>query len=209
MGGDQFVAAVTDEATDRRIGDAVRDAQGRHYAAAIDEVSLMPGARDLLAELRGRGDTIVLASSAKPEEAGHYLDLLGARELVDAWTTAADVSASKPAPDLVHEALDRVGGQSADAVMIGDSPWDVRAAKQAGVITVAVLTGGFGAEELREAGAIAVFRSVVELCEAVRIMPESGLTGAAPPAVSVRAPWPRRSERSRRADCRAGHRPPS
>ena len=73
---------------------------------------------------------MVLASSAKEDEVDHYLDLLDARELADAWTTSADVEATKPAPDLVTAALDRAGGSSDDAVMIGDTPWDVKAARR-------------------------------------------------------------------------------
>jgi phosphoglycolate phosphatase-like HAD superfamily hydrolase len=102
-----------------------------------------------------------LASSAKAQEVDHYLDLLEARELVDGWTTSADVERTKPEPDLVRAALD--GLDSDEAVMVGDTPWDVEAAEKAGVPTVAVLTGGFSEAELREAGAVAVFTSIVEL----------------------------------------------
>ena len=95
----------------------------------------------------------MLASSAKQDEVDHYLDLLDARDLVDAWTTSADVDATKPAPDLVQAALERVGGERRRAVMVGDTPWDVKAAAAAGVQTLAVVTGGFSEQELRDAGA--------------------------------------------------------
>jgi phosphoglycolate phosphatase-like HAD superfamily hydrolase len=71
----------------------------------------------------------------------------------------------EPAPDLVSSALERAGGSPEDAVMVGDTPWDVEAAGKAGVSTLAVMTGGFAIAELGEAGAAAVFESVVELCE--------------------------------------------
>lgn len=103
----------------------------------------------------------MLASSAEAQEVDHYLDLLDARELVDGWTTAADVEQTKPQPDLVVAALEKLGTD--DAVMVGDTPWDVEAAKQAGIPTIAVLTGGFSEQELRDAGAEAVFESIVEL----------------------------------------------
>jgi len=125
----------------------------------------MDGSRELIERLKQRGHTVVLASSAKEDEVDHYLDLLDARDLADAWATSADVEATKPAPDLVTAALDRAGGSSDDAVMIGDTPWDVKAADGAGVQTLAVLTGGFSVDELREAGALDVFESVRELCE--------------------------------------------
>jgi len=105
----------------------------------------------------------VLASSAKQQEVDHYLDLLDARDLADGWTTSADVESTKPQPDLVQAALDKAG--AGEGAMLGDTPWDVKAAKAAGVETVALLTGGFSEQELREAGAVAVFESVAELRE--------------------------------------------
>jgi HAD superfamily hydrolase (TIGR01509 family) len=124
----------------------------------------MKGSRELIEALRGLGHRVVLASSAKEDEVEHYLDLLGARELADGWTTSADVRATKPQPDLVHAALECVRGSPAEAVMVGDTPWDVRAAGRANAPTVAVLTGGFAVQELRDEGAVAVFESVAELC---------------------------------------------
>jgi HAD superfamily hydrolase (TIGR01509 family) len=115
----------------------------------------------LIEDLKAEGRQVVLASSAKAREVDHYLDLLDARELVDGWTTSADVEQTKPEPDLVHAALDRLDGE--EAVMIGDTPWDVQAAEKAGIPTIAVLTGGFSEQELRDAGAAAVFSSLVEL----------------------------------------------
>ena len=119
------------------------------------------GARELLVDLKRRGHQIVLASSAKEDEVDHYLNLLDARELADGWTTSADVDATKPQPDLVHAAREKAGG--GQAVMVGDTPWDCEAAAAAGVETIAVLTGGFAAAELREAGAVIVFESIDEL----------------------------------------------
>jgi HAD superfamily hydrolase (TIGR01509 family) len=130
---------------------------------------VLDGARELIEDLRAGGRKVVLASSAKEQEVDHYLDLLDARELVDGWTTSADVENTKPEPDLVHAALDQLGG--GDAVMVGDTPWDVEAAEKAGVPTVAVLTGGFSEQELREAGAAAVFTSIVELREGLASTP--------------------------------------
>jgi HAD superfamily hydrolase (TIGR01509 family) len=163
MGGDQVVAALTDERTDRERGDEIRAIESELYFELIDEVQPMEGSRELIEDVRRRGHTVVLASSAKEAEVDHYLDLLDGRELAHAWTTSADVESTKPAPDLVHAALGRVGGSPADAVMVGDTPWDVHAASKAGVSTLAVLTGGFAIEELKESGAVGVFESVAEL----------------------------------------------
>jgi HAD superfamily hydrolase (TIGR01509 family) len=163
MGGDQVVEALTDERTERELGDQIRGAEKELYSELIEEVEPMGGARELISDVGRRGHLVVLASSAKEDEVEHYLEVLDARELADAWTTSADVAATKPAPDLIKAALERVGGSPEDAVMVGDTPWDVHAARAAGVPTIAVLTGGFAIEELRESGAAEVFESVAEL----------------------------------------------
>jgi len=163
MGGDQVVGALTDERTERELGDEIRASEGELYFEMIDEVQPMAGSRELIEELGRRGHSVVLASSAKPQEVDHYLDLLDARDLADAWTTSGDVEATKPEPDLVKAALEHADDGQADAVMVGDTPWDVHAARNAGVDTIAVLTGGFAIEELEESGAVQVYESVVEL----------------------------------------------
>jgi HAD superfamily hydrolase (TIGR01509 family) len=165
MGGDQVVKALTDERTEQEKGDDIRAAEKTLYFQLIDEVQPMEGSRELIEQLKARGHTVVLASSAKEDEVEHYLDLLDARELADNWTTSADVESTKPAPDLVSAALQKAGGSADDAVMVGDTTWDVEAAAKAGVATLTVRTGGFGVDELKEAGAADVFESVTELCE--------------------------------------------
>jgi len=163
MGGDQYVPAVAGDEFEAEHGDEVRSAHDALYLAMIDEVELLPEAQQLLRELRRRGQTIVLASSAKQQELDHYLDLLGARELVDDWTSSADVESTKPAPDLVAVAREKAGG--GPAVLVGDTPWDLRAAERAGVPAIGVLTGGFAREELD--GAAAVFEGLPELLERI------------------------------------------
>jgi HAD superfamily hydrolase (TIGR01509 family) len=164
MGGDQLLPALSDEDFEREHGDDVREDEKGLYMEMIGEVEPMRDARRLIEEIKRRGHKAVLASSAKDEEVEHYLDLLDARSLADGWTSSADVQSTKPEPDLVHAALQKAGADAADAVMIGDTPYDVEAAKRAGVPTIAVLTGGFSEAELREAGAVGVFESVAELC---------------------------------------------
>jgi HAD superfamily hydrolase (TIGR01549 family) len=161
MGGDQLVSALAGQEFEKKSGDEVRAAHDALYLASIQTVSTLEGARQLIEDLKAAGHPVVLASSAKAQEADHYLDLLDARELVDAWTTSEDVEKTKPHPELVQAALDKLGVES--GVMIGDTPWDVKAAADAGVPTVAVLTGGFSTDELRGAGAVNVFASIDEL----------------------------------------------
>jgi phosphoglycolate phosphatase-like HAD superfamily hydrolase len=89
------------------------------------------------------------------------MDVLGIRDDVDGWTTKDDVEASKPEPDLVQAAMAKVQGDA--AVMLGDTPWDVEAGRRAGIETVCLITGGFSEQELRAAGAAAVFESLDDL----------------------------------------------
>jgi HAD superfamily hydrolase (TIGR01509 family) len=165
MGGDHLVRALCGDEVEQEKGDDIRDAEKDEYMAVIDEVEPLEGARGLIADLKERGHHVVLASSAKPEEVEHYLDLLDARELADHWTTSGDVKATKPEPDLVKAAMEKAGAD--EAVTVGDSTWDCEAAKRAGIPTVAVLTGGFSEAELREAGAVAVYHSIVELRDSI------------------------------------------
>lgn len=161
MGGDKLITALLSEEVEEREGDDIRAAEKALYWTFIEEVEPLRGARALIQDLRDRGSTVVLASSAKADEVDHYLDLLDARSLADGWTSSADVEATKPSPDLVLAAIEKVG--SDDAVMIGDSTWDCEAAKAAGIKSIAVLTGGFSSEELREAGASEVYESIEDL----------------------------------------------
>ncbi len=161
MGGDRLVAAVAGEDTERRLGDALRTSWEARFGELLPEVAPLPGARELVVDLDRRGVTVVLASSANDAQLDAYLDLLDVRDLVHGWTTKDDVEASKPEPDLVQAALAVAGTRR--AVMVGDTPWDVEAAERAGVPTVCVLTGGFSAAELREAGAVDVFESLHDL----------------------------------------------
>jgi HAD superfamily hydrolase (TIGR01509 family) len=177
MGGDQLVAAVAGDDVEERLGDAIRESESHHYGALIDEVRPLPGARDLLAGLRGLGCPVVLASSAKRDEVDHYLDLLDARAIVDAWTTGADVDRTKPHPDLIATAAEQLS-DTPDYIVIGDTAWDAVAAERAGFAAIGLLSGGFGAQELRDAGCVTVFIDAADLAahlesalEAVRASP--------------------------------------
>jgi HAD superfamily hydrolase (TIGR01549 family) len=161
MGSDQLLPALVGERLEEERGKKIRGARDEEYGRLIGEVAPLEGSRELIVELKERGLTVVLASSSPQDEIDHYLELLDARELADAWTTDDDVKATKPEPDLVHAALEKAGTE--DAVMVGDTPWDVEAARKAGVETICVLTGGFSEQELRDAGAVAIFESVEEL----------------------------------------------
>ncbi len=164
MGGDRLVAAVAGEDVEQRVGDRIRDRETYEYGTLIGEVQPTAGAHDLLEVLHRRGHRLCMVTSGKPEEIDHYLDLLDARELFDAIVGSADVSTTKPHPELVEVGRARL--EDADTyVFIGDSTWDCKAASAAGVPTIAVLTGGFGRDELTEAGAVGIYSDPRELLE--------------------------------------------
>ncbi len=163
MGGDQLVPHLAGEGFDAEHGDEVRLVEHALFKQMIAEVQPFDGARGLIEDLRARGCKIVMASSAKAEDVAVYLDLLDARELADGWTDSSSVERTKPAPDLIEAALALVGG--GPGVMVGDSTWDVEAANKLDMPTICVRTGGFGVDELGEAGAVAVFDSIGELRE--------------------------------------------
>ena len=161
MGGDKLVAAVAGGGVETAHGDAVRNRWEKEYDALIDETRLLAGAKDLLVELRVRGVAVALASSSIPDHAKHAFDLLDADELADAATTAEDAKESKPDPDLLQEALRRLGSEH--ACVVGDSVYDVEAANRAGLPSYGVLTGGYGRAELEAAGAAGVYTDLDDL----------------------------------------------
>ena len=163
MGGDRLVAQVAGDDVEREHGDAVRERWEQEYDAVIGETRSLPGARELLAGLRERGVEVALASSSIPKHAEHAFDLLDAHDRADTATTAEDAEESKPDPELVEEALARVGADA--ACVVGDSVWDVEAAQRAGVPAYGVLTGGTSRAELEQAGALAVYEDAAQLLD--------------------------------------------
>ncbi len=140
-----------------------KDEHARLYADMADRLRPISGARDLLRELSRRGLTVVLATSAPQQELDALLAVLDLDEPVDAVTSAEDVDDAKPAPDIVGRALEKAGAAASEAIMVGDAVWDIESAGRAGVTAVAVLTGGSSADQLRDAGAVAVYDDVASL----------------------------------------------
>src|SRR6185437_8044410 len=165
---------------EERLGDALREASHEEFLLLRDECEPLDGAHDLLVELKRRDLVVVLASSSNEADLEFFVDRLGARDVIDAWTTADDVERSKPHPDVVHAALERAGTDR--AVFVGDSRWDVEAAANAGLETVCVITGGWSHHELEEAGAVGVYESLVELRERLDETPLAGTADTMRPA---------------------------
>lgn len=160
-GGDLFVEALIGADGDRSDGDAIRAAHGALFSVQLPTVRPLPHARALLQVLAQQGTSVVLSSSAGRGEVEHYVDLLGARDLVLGWTTSDDVDRSKPHPDLVDAAAGML--DTPQVVMVGDSPWDVLAARAAGHEAIGVDSGGFGRSTLEQAGATLVVDGVGDL----------------------------------------------
>jgi HAD superfamily hydrolase (TIGR01549 family) len=168
MGGDQLVAALGGDEVEARIGDRARERWVEEVDPMMAETALLPGARELVVALTERGHRVVLASSGKPHHVERALDLLDARDLADAWTTSEDVENTKPAPDLLQVALEKLGEPvDAPAVVVGDSVFDVEAAANAGMPAIVVRSGGFGDDELRDAGAVGIYDTPADLMAAL------------------------------------------
>jgi HAD superfamily hydrolase (TIGR01509 family) len=158
MGGDQLVPCL--------LGHDNAEAQERRpirYQELIHEVRPFTKASDLLRRLRDSGLAVVLATSAPTAEVKTLVDLLDIGEVLTAITTADDVASSKPEPDVFTTALTAGSVDPERALVIGDSIWDIRAARAAGLGAIAVETGGFSRHELTEDGAREVYRDVEEL----------------------------------------------
>ncbi|MEU9048556.1 MULTISPECIES: HAD family hydrolase [unclassified Kitasatospora] len=163
MGADQLLDHLLGEDRDHGDDDAITAAHDALYAAHWPAITPLPGAADLLHACAARGLRVVLASSASERELTVLRRALDADDVIAAATTADDVAATKPAPDLVRAALDRAGAAPRDTVFVGDTVWDIAAADRAGVPCVAVESGGFSAQELLGAGAAEVHRDTAEL----------------------------------------------
>jgi HAD superfamily hydrolase (TIGR01509 family) len=163
-GGDNLIPALLPDAdeTKRR---AIDDAHGEIYRETyLPRVKTFPKARDLLARARDAGQKVLLASSASKNEVDFYLDLLDARTLVSDVTTADDVEQSKPAADIFACALAKVAPIGPTEMMVvGDTPYDVEAARKCGIATIAVRSGKFPDSALLEAGAVALYDDVAAL----------------------------------------------
>ncbi len=163
-GSDNYVPSLLPDSTEAE-QEALGDAHGRIYKEEyLPQVKPFPGARDLLQRAKDAGKTVVLASSASREELDHYVELLEAADLLDATTSADDVGHSKPCPDIFEAALKSSGCASPEAALvIGDTPFDIIAARRAGMDAVAVRSGRFSDEALDAERPVATYDDVAAL----------------------------------------------
>ena len=165
MGADQLLDHLLPTDRDRGADEGMIRAHAALYAEYGTRLAPLAGARELLAACARAGRTVVLASSAAGPELASLRSALDADEVIDAATAGDDVDRSKPAPDLIRQALRLSGCGPADAVFVGDAIWDVEACRRAGVACVGVATGAYSLRELREVGAREVHSDAVELLE--------------------------------------------
>jgi len=156
MGADKLLPAAAGLDAESPEGKRIAKRRGEIFRArSLPELRALDGSRDLLLRLKARGLRLVVASSAAEEELTPLLRIAGADDLVDRKTSGDDVERSKPDPDIVAAALRHLGSSPDQAVMIGDTPYDVEAARAAGVSCIAFRSGGWSDADL--AGAIAIY----------------------------------------------------
>lgn len=174
-GGDQYLPEFLSEMEIRKFGEEVEEYRGQIFKKKyLPEVRPFPKVRELLERVRGEGKKIALASSGKEDEVDNYQKLLGIADLVDSRTTADQVAHSKPKADVFITALRLIGSSPDEAIAIGDTPYDVQAAKKIGLPVIGLLCGGFSEEALRDEGACAIFQDPADLLERYYQSPLAG-----------------------------------
>lgn len=164
MDGSTLLATLAEDADDDTRARA-KELNSRYYKETAPLLRPLPGARGLLEAVEKLGVQVVLATSAPDDELEILRDVLDCDHLVSAMTSSADVDTAKPKPDIINIALERAGVEPEHAVFVGDAVWDVEACKRAGVVTIALLSGGVSKCELEQAGAHQVFEDAIDLCQ--------------------------------------------
>jgi len=163
MGGDKLVPEVLPDVGE----DEAQTLSDAHDAIFKDrylaQVRPFPRAHDLMGRVHSAGWQVVLASSASEAEVDHYIDLLDIRDWVVTRTSSSEVEESKPSPDIFAAALKKAGVAADASLAIGDAPYDAEGAKRSGVATIGLLSGGYEAQVLRDAGVVALFDDAADL----------------------------------------------
>jgi HAD superfamily hydrolase (TIGR01509 family) len=167
MSGGLLMNAVMRETGGRLTNEQVKLMQRRHseaYARLVDQVRPLPGAQALLDHLSRAGVPWAIATSGLIESARRVLDLLQVGEDVPIVTRDL-VEHAKPDPDLFLAAADRLSVAIEESIVVGDSVWDLLAARRAGALGIGLLSGGYGQEELERAGAYRVYQDPADLLQ--------------------------------------------
>jgi len=164
-GGDQILhGLLPPEALERRREEIEAFRAELFKRESLPKARAFPGVRRLFEHIRAAGQRAVLASSGKEDEVEGYKKLADIADLVEAATSSDEAERSKPFPDIFQAALHKLSPLSAhETMVIGDTPYDAEAARNAGLRMVGVLSGGFSEEALREAGCVAIYRDPEDL----------------------------------------------
>ncbi|HEX8363634.1 MAG TPA: HAD family hydrolase [Longimicrobium sp.] len=155
MGGDKVIPRITGLQDDSDEAKKVKERRGEIFRERyLPTLKPFPRARELLERFRADGMALVVATSASKDDMGKLLEKAGIKDLIEEKTSQSDVDASKPDPDVVEAAVEKAGCKPAEAVMLGDTPYDVEASRRAGVPCVALRCGGWSDEDLADAVAI-------------------------------------------------------
>ncbi len=155
MGGDKVVPEITGLDDESDEAKKVKKRRGEIFQERyLPTLQPFPRARELLERFAADGMTLVVATSASKDDMGKLLEKAGIKDLIEEKTSQSDVEASKPDPDVIEAAVEKAGCKPSEAVMLGDTPYDVEASRRAGVPCVALRCGGWGDEDLKDAVAI-------------------------------------------------------
>jgi HAD superfamily hydrolase (TIGR01493 family) len=167
MGSDELLDHLLGSDRDTTDDEQITTSRLALYRQFWGRLTPLPGATALLGECSRRGHRTVLASSASGDELAALRAALDADDVIDTATSSSDADAGKPDPSVLEAALDQAALSADRVVFVGDAVWDGIAAKQVGVPFVAVTCGGTSASDLREAGAIEVWRDPADLLDAI------------------------------------------
>lgn len=156
MGGDKLLDRLLPAGSDRDVRDTVERAHGAIFSTFWPAIRPFESARILLRACAESGLAVALASSAHERDLRVLRSILDAEPWIDCVTSSADATESKPSPDILLAALEKLQLEAADVVFVGDSVWDVKAAARLGIETIGLTCGGISAAELFEAGAVEV-----------------------------------------------------
>ena len=175
QGGDQYLPVFLTEREMREFGEEADKFRGEVFKKKyLLQVKPFPKVRELFERLLRDGKKIALASSGKEAEVRHYEKLFGIGGMVDCMTTADQVAHSKPKADVFIAALNMLSLPPSEAIAIGDTPYDIEAAKKIELPVIGVLCGGFSEQVLRDEGALAIFRDPADLLERYYQSPLTG-----------------------------------
>lgn len=162
MGGDKLLPELTQVTKDSPQGQRISDDWERIFARDYQpHLRPFPQVRGLVQRLREAGLRVAIASSSQAAQLDALLPLADIADLLDDTTSSDDAAQSKPDPDIIGAARRKIGLASAETLLLGDTPYDIEAAQQAGVRAVAVRCGGWGGTDL--AGALAIYDDPAEL----------------------------------------------